>query len=201
MPKHIAILTGPFGSGKTTACRQLADLAQQRGLDCAGIVCPARFDGTDKVGIDLLNLRTGECHPLAEADNQPSELRTTLYRFDAEVMAWGATSLDMACPCDVLIVDEIGPLELERGQGWVNALDVLREGQFDLAVVVVRPSLVDAFRTAVGDVTMSLFTLPFSQSDDCRLDDILSLMERVAENTRVGCSRDQKNVTFPHSSP
>ena len=102
--------------------------------------------------------------PLAKVDDQPAALRTTRYRFDADVMAWGAASLDAACPCDLLIVDEIGPLELERRQGWVNALNVLREGQFDLAVVVVRPSLIDAFRAAVGDVPLSLFTLPFSQS-------------------------------------
>jgi len=176
MPKHIAILTGPFGSGKTTACRQLADLARRRGLDCAGIVCPARFEGTSKVGIDLLNLRTGECRPLAEADDQPSELRTTHYRFDAEVMAWGAAILNMACPCDVLIIDEIGPLELEQGQGWVNALTVLREEQFDLAVVVVRPGLIDAFRAQVGGVPPSLFSLPFSQPDGRHLADILSLL-------------------------
>jgi nucleoside-triphosphatase THEP1 len=157
MPKHIAILTGPFGSGKTTACRQLADLARQRGLNRAGIVCPARFNGGHKVGIDLLNLRTCECRPLAEADNQPSELRTTRYRFDTDVIAWGAALLGTACPCDVLIVDKIGPLELERGQGWVNALTVLREGAFDLAVVVVRPGLIDAFRAAVGEAAMSLF--------------------------------------------
>ncbi len=159
MPKHIAILTGPFGSGKTTACRQLADLARQRGLDCAGIVCPARFDGAHKVGIDLLNLRTGESRPLAEADNRPSELRTTRYRFDTDAMAWAATILDSACPCDVLVVDELGPLELERGQGWVNALRVLRDGLYDLAVVVVRPGLIDAFRAAMGDVPVDLFAL------------------------------------------
>jgi nucleoside-triphosphatase THEP1 len=145
MPKHIAILTGPPGSGKTTTCRQVAAIARQCGLDCAGIVCPARFDGARQVGIDLLDLRTGECRPLAEVNDQPSELRTTRYRFDAEVMAWGAAILDTACPCDVLFVDELGPLELERSQGWVNALDVLRRGQFDTAVVVVRPGLLDAF--------------------------------------------------------
>jgi nucleoside-triphosphatase THEP1 len=175
MPKHITILTGPFGSGKTTECLRLIEWARQHGLDCAGIVCPARFDGAHKVGIDLLNVRTGECRSLAEADDRPAALRTTHYRFDVEVMAWGTVILDMACPCDVLILDEIGPLELERGQGWVNALTVLREGQFDLAVVVVRPSLVDTFRAAVGDVVMSLFTLP-GQPDNWRLDDILSLM-------------------------
>jgi nucleoside-triphosphatase THEP1 len=160
LSKHIAILTGPFGSGKTTTCRQLADLARQRGLDYAGIVCPARFDGARKVGIDLINLRTGERRPLAEADDLPADLCTARYRFDTDAMAWGAAILDSACPCDVLVVDEIGPLELERGQGWVNALPILRVGRFGLAVVVVRPSLVDAFRAAMGDITSKSFTLP-----------------------------------------
>jgi len=190
MEKHIAILTGPLGSGKTTVCRQLADVARQRGLDCAGIVCPARFDGAHKVGIDLVNLRTGECRPLAEADNQPSELRTTRYRFDVDGIAWGAAILDAACPCDVLIVDEIGPLELEQGQGWVNALNVLRAGQFDLAVVVVRPSLVDAFRAAIGDVPLSLFTSPF-----------FGAFEHVSSFRPLSVSPRGRQRTLPGAAP
>jgi nucleoside-triphosphatase THEP1 len=140
----------------------LVDLARQRGLDCAGIISPARFDGGVKVGIDALDVRTGQRRLLAEADDSPADLRTTRYRFDADAMTWGAAILAMACPCDVLIVDEIGPLELERGQGWVNVLGTLHAGRFGLAVVVVRPGLVDAFRATVGDMSLSLFTPPFT---------------------------------------
>jgi nucleoside-triphosphatase THEP1 len=163
MSKRIIILTGPPGSGKTTTCRHLADLTQQQGVDCAGLVCPARFDESRKVGIDVLNLRTGECHLLAEADQLPAALHTKAYRFDVEAIAWGAAVLDTACPCDLLVIDEIGPLELERGQGWVNALNVLREGQYEVALVVVRPSLLDTFRSKMNDMPMDLFALPACQ--------------------------------------
>jgi nucleoside-triphosphatase THEP1 len=165
MPKHIVILTGPLGSGKTTTCRQVADLARRYGRNCAGLVCPARFHKSRKVGIDVLDLRTGTRRPLAEADQLAAVLRTKAYRFDVEAIAWGAAVLDTACPCDLLVIDEIGPLELERGQGWVNALNVLGEGQFEVAIVVVRPNLLDVFHLRMNDIPIELFTLPAYQPD------------------------------------
>lgn len=112
------------------------------------------------MGIDLLDLRSGVSRPLAEADQRPASLRTEAYRFDADVLAWGSAVLSTALPCDLLIVDELGPLELEFNQGWVNALRVLRAGGFRLAVVVVRPELLDAFCQAAPGVLTCLFTLP-----------------------------------------
>jgi nucleoside-triphosphatase THEP1 len=166
MPGRISVLSGPLGIGKTTTCLQLADLARRCGLDCAGLACPARFDGPHKVGIDVLDLRSGERRSLAEADNLPALLRTSGYRFDVSAIAWGAAVLASACPCDLLIVDEIGPLELERRQGWVNALEVLRAGQFKLAVVVVRPALLNAFEQAMHNLPLSWFILPVSNKAD-----------------------------------
>lgn len=178
MSGRIVILSGAVGSGKTTICRQAADRAEQHGLDCAGILCPARFVGPDKVGIDLLDLRTKQRRSLAEADDQPAALRTGKYRFDVEAMTWGMACLETACPCDLLIIDELGPLELERGEGWVNALDILRAGQFEMALVVVRPGLVKPFGTLMGPIELTIFTLPYGQSDRDLPGDLLALLHR-----------------------
>jgi nucleoside-triphosphatase THEP1 len=42
----------------------------------------------------------------------------------------------------LLVADELGPLELERKGGWQKAFDVLRRGNFALALVVIRSELV-----------------------------------------------------------
>ncbi len=176
MRHAIVVLTGDVSSGKTTTCGQIVERAQVNGLDCAGIVCPGRFERGQKVGIDLLDVRTGERRLLAEVDGQPAVLRTPRYRFHVETVAWGMACLDAARSCDVLIVDELGPLELERGQGWVNALEVLRVGQFDLAVVVVRPRLVTTFRGAMGSLPLHVFALPWSRQGNDLLTDLFALL-------------------------
>jgi hypothetical protein len=42
-----------------------------------------------------------------------------------------------------LVIDEIGPLELLDGRGWVTALDVLRSRAYGGALVVCRPGLLE----------------------------------------------------------
>ena len=44
---------------------------------------------------------------------------------------------------EYLFVDELGPLELERGEGLTNAVKILKTGNFDKAYIVVRPHLVE----------------------------------------------------------
>ena len=64
---------------------------------------------------------------------------------------------------DVIIIDELGPLELEEGYGYQQALHLLDEGRYRKAVVVVRPSLLPLARvrwpaaqgvSVTGEVTM-----------------------------------------------
>ncbi len=50
--------------------------------------------------------------------------------FDPAVLAWGNQVLRDSIPTDLLIVDEIGPLEFNQAIGWVSAFDVLARSLF-----------------------------------------------------------------------
>ncbi len=148
--RRILVLTGRRGSGKTTACLELIEDARRHGLDCAGLVSPARIENGRRTGSDVVDVRTGERGPFAFAVEDEGGVRR--HRFDDDVATWARARLDAACPCRLLVVDELGPLELELGLGWPNALDILRAADFGIAVVVVRPWLVGAFLALLGGV-------------------------------------------------
>ena len=50
-----------------------------------------------------------------------------------------------SAPCDLLLVDELGPLEMLRGQGFTAAQAALAGGRYRLGIAVVRPALVKTF--------------------------------------------------------
>ncbi len=68
--------------------------------------------------------------------------RETLnWRFDDRVLAWGNELLDHLTSPELLILDELGPLELLENDGLTNGLKLVSERRYRLAAVVVRPSL------------------------------------------------------------
>nr|HID13529.1 hypothetical protein [Anaerolineae bacterium] len=138
MAARIIILTGERGVGKSTVCRETVALAQARRYTCGGILTLGRPNGT----LDVLDVRGGDMRRLTLEHNASPAVIQGRFRFDPETLAWGSAALARAVPCHLLVVDELGPLEIEQGQGWLKAFDVLRGTDFALALVVVRPELV-----------------------------------------------------------
>ena len=143
---RVVVLTGERGVGKTHLCQAVVEQAGKIGFRCAGVLSRAVFDGEEKAAITLVDVATSAERTLAVADDTPGELRWGRYRFVPSTLEWGSDLLTGATPCDLLIVDELGPLELTLGLGLEAALDVLDEGAFSLALVVVRPELLDTLR-------------------------------------------------------
>ncbi|PKO14974.1 MAG: hypothetical protein CVU39_12935 [Chloroflexi bacterium HGW-Chloroflexi-10] len=141
------IISGERLAGKTTLCAALVDGFRARGWKISGVRSPAVFAGGEKVAIDVEDLRSGETRRLAVRANQPQPAnpgeKPLQWSFDPTALAWGNEVLAGAVPTDLLIVDELGPLELLRGQGWVNGLDALDSRTYRQAVLVMRPELLE----------------------------------------------------------
>lgn len=54
----------------------------------------------------------------------------------------------------MFMCDEIGPLEVLEGKGWVGALDFVEERKFELAVTTFRPSLREYFEQRFQNMTI-----------------------------------------------
>ena len=92
-----------------------------------------------KVGFEAVDVGSGERWPLARTDQELGGPRVGPYSFDSAGLAralrvlrraatagTGATNRrNSAVPCDLLMVDEIGPLELEQGEGFAPILDLV----------------------------------------------------------------------------
>jgi nucleoside-triphosphatase THEP1 len=135
---RIVILTGKRGAGKSTVCHKTVALAQAKDYTCAGLITLSHPDGA----LDVLDVRAGDTRWLTLAsDVQPAVIQGR-FRFDPQTLAWGNGVFAQAPPCNLLVVDELGPLELARKEGWTKAFVALGKNSFALALVVVRPELV-----------------------------------------------------------
>jgi nucleoside-triphosphatase THEP1 len=65
----------------------------------------------------------------------------------------------------LLVITEIGPLEMEQGQGLTNVLDRLRRAAYRLALVSVRPALVQAVAAELNGSDVSVIVLEEGNRD------------------------------------
>jgi nucleoside-triphosphatase THEP1 len=140
----IFIITGEIQSGKTSLCLEIAEIARDKGVQLGGLLSPGVFLEGVKVAIDALDLKTGKLVRLADSvDQGAGPLTTKRYAFYPKAVAWGNQVLEDAVPCELLLVDELGPLEFNRGQGWVKGFKAVASGDYRAALLVIRPSLLE----------------------------------------------------------
>lgn len=138
----IFLLSGGIQSGKTSLCLEVLEAARQAGLRLGGVVSPGLFRGGEKWAIDLLDASSGERLRLAERLGKgEAELATQRWAFRPEAVARGSQILKEAVPCDLLVIDELGPLEFQRGEGWLEGFEAVESGKYQAALLVIRPSL------------------------------------------------------------
>jgi nucleoside-triphosphatase THEP1 len=141
------ILTGERGAGKTMLCLALAALSPRY----SGLVSPSILDRAgNRVGFAARCLPTGGEWVLGRSDAELGGPRFGRFSFSSAGIARAVDCLRRilsSAPESVVIVDEIGPLELDQGEGLAPVLPLLAGAGHLL--LVVRPSLANRVEALV----------------------------------------------------
>jgi nucleoside-triphosphatase THEP1 len=156
---QMGLLTGPVGVGKTTVAERVVGLARRQGLLCGGLLAPAIMDACGrKAGIWGVDISGGERRMLARTDRDLGGPAVGPYSFDAAALAWATGVVDSAIGSfELLVVDEIGKLELERGIGLAPILPRLAAGQAPRSLVLVRDYLLTKLQGKLESVEWMVF--------------------------------------------
>ena len=106
-------LTGDPGCGKTTVVRKLAEIFSNQGIRAGGVISGEIRRGVGRVGFSLEDLLTHEVGILAHVE-QIDGPQVGKYRVNLkDVERVGAAAVRRAiAEADVIVVDELGPMEL-----------------------------------------------------------------------------------------
>ena len=167
------LLTGDVQIGKTRWLEHLVDELSDAGVPCYGVIAPgiwvesssahANEQGFEKLGIDNRLLPSGKTIRFADrvdiardrgtfdAESEAGKVQLGWHIYDdalAEVNEHLATIPRLCCECGdrrgLLVIDELGRLELDHDGGLVEAVRLLEAGPQDCiadALLVVRETL------------------------------------------------------------
>jgi nucleoside-triphosphatase len=129
------LLTGRPGSGKTTVCTRVVDIARKRGLTCCGVLTHQLRRGEESASLIVEDLSTREKRILARKreDMDGGEgVISCSFIFDRDGIEFGKRALERGG--DLLVIDEVGNLEI-NGEGFTNAMDAFSSRENSILAV------------------------------------------------------------------
>ncbi len=131
----IIILSGPLRGGKTTLIQKSLSRWAAGGLAFGGFLSLAVPDAAGNIEYDLLDLKDGRRLPFLRRTAEGEAERTGPFFVIQRTMDAARSLILAADPAELLVVDEIGPLEIAGGGLWPALREVLfRDGMKTLLV-------------------------------------------------------------------
>ncbi len=168
------VVTGSPGSGKTPLVAAVVDALGRHGVPVSGFLQPAVIEDGQKVGFCLRDVATGDEALLARRVAPGAGRWNTAFEFDPAGFELGARALGRVGKGSVLVVDELGPVEV-RGDGhWPAVRRAVATAVPRGLLLVVRRALVPSLLEAL-DAT-DVVVVDLDAAADGALDRVLDAL-------------------------
>jgi nucleoside-triphosphatase THEP1/energy-coupling factor transporter transmembrane protein EcfT len=141
----LVVVTGKPGTGKTPAMQAAAAELARRGAAIAGFVQIPVWEAGEKGGYLVRDVATGDERQLAVKVGPERGDHGTPFRFLPAGFAFARRALAAAGAGSVLVLDELGPVELRGGGHMPGVRRALAKPGLAAVLVTVRPALIPSF--------------------------------------------------------
>jgi nucleoside-triphosphatase THEP1 len=181
----VVIITGDIQQGKTSFVQTIVQKLKDRGYQISGFLALAIMEGQQRSGFQLFNIQTSETIGLCSLKPVQGWMKQGSFYFNPLGLLKGNEILS-GIPSEnaqLIVVDEIGPLELSN-QGWAKAIGSLCQTSQIPQLWVVRKSLVEkvARNWNVGDVFIFDIKTDSREAVITRLEDLFRSASGNAHN-------------------
>ena len=165
MQKRVLLLTGNPGVGKTTVLIKTVEALKAEGISVGGMISREAREGNMRVGFEIIDL-TNNKHGWLAHINQRTGPQIGKYHVNLEDLEnIGATAIVEAVEkCDVIAIDEIGPMEL-FSQKFKQAVKQALESRKVVLAVVHGKARDPLINEAIQREDSEIFTVTLANRD------------------------------------
>jgi nucleoside-triphosphatase THEP1 len=142
--QKVFILTGSIGQGKTTYLQKLINFFQHKGITIGGIYSPRVLKDKETIGYDIIDINTAEREIFLRQASYPDEMKIGRFNIHLEGLKKGIKAIQSSNNQNtkMVIIDEVGLLELQN-QGWAKNIEELVRNSQNHILLVIRDSFIE----------------------------------------------------------
>jgi nucleoside-triphosphatase THEP1 len=142
--QKVFIVTGSIGQGKTTFIQKIIKNFQSKGITLGGIYSPRVMQGKTTVGYDIIDINTNEREAFLRQNYTKNNLKIGRFNIHLQGLQKGIKAIKESNNpnIQIVIIDEVGVLELENN-GWAKNIEELIRNSQNHVLLVIRDSFVE----------------------------------------------------------
>jgi len=166
----IFILTGARHAGKTSYLMALLEQLNLQQIPVEGLLSRSIYKNQEPFEYRLVNLKTQEEKVLCQREPQEGFQTFGRFYFDLKTVDWGKTILKETDSQSLLVIDEVGKMELEQNEGWWEALVFLTQNRQQPQLWVMREDFVGLLSQAFPQQAFRIIKMDDTKVEVLRLE-------------------------------